>query len=52
MLFVGAGTIILPDVEMGDKVIVGAGCVVSNSIQANSVADWNPTLAIGSFEIM
>lgn len=49
-MFVGAGTIILPGVEIGDKVVIGAGSVVSKNIHANSVAVGNPARVIGSYD--
>ena len=41
--------VILPCVEIGDKVIIGAGSVVSRSIPSNSVAVGNPAKVIGSY---
>ena len=49
-MFVGAGTIILPNVEIGDRVVIGAGSIVSRSIPSNSVAVGNPARVVGSYE--
>lgn len=45
-VFVGASTIILPGVEIGDDVIIGAGSVVTKSIPSNSVACGNPAVIV------
>ena len=37
-VFIGAGTIVLPNTHIGNNVIIGAGSVVSRSIPDNSVA--------------
>ena len=39
---IGAHTIIIGDVTIGDNVIVGAGCVISKSIPADSIVYGNP----------
>ena len=41
-VWVGANASILPGVEIGDNVTIGAGSVVSRSIPANCVAFGNP----------
>jgi maltose O-acetyltransferase len=46
--FIGAGTIILPGVNIGTDVIVGAGSVVTHDIPDNSVAAGNPARVIES----
>jgi acetyltransferase-like isoleucine patch superfamily enzyme len=48
--FVGYGAIILPGVEIGDRVIVGAGSVVTKSVPANSVVAGNPARHICTFD--
>lgn len=41
-VFIGAGSVILPNVTIGDNAIIGAGSVVTHSISANMVAVGNP----------
>ena len=41
-IFIGAGTIVLPNVSIGDNSIIGAGSVVTKDIPANVVAAGNP----------
>lgn len=41
-VMIGAGVIILPGVQIGDRAIVGAGAVVSKDIPADCVAFGNP----------
>ena len=50
MVFVGKNSTILPNVSIGDNVIVGAGSIVTRDIPSNSVAVGNPCRVIGSFE--
>ena len=40
--WIGAGTIILPGVTIGDNTVIGAGSVVTKDIPANVVAVGNP----------
>lgn len=49
-VFIGNGTIILPDTVIGDNVIIGAGSVVAKDIPSNTVAAGNPIRILGSFE--
>ena len=49
-VFVGHGTIILPNVRIGSRVVVGAGSVVTSDIPDNSVAAGNPARVIGSYD--
>lgn len=49
-VFIGAGSIILPGVEIGDNCIIGAGSVVSKSIPEGSVATGNPARVISSYD--
>ena len=41
-VFIGKGSIILPGTRIGNRVIVGAGCVVASDIPDNSVVVGNP----------
>ena len=47
---IGACTIILPGVFIGDGVIIGAGSVVTKDIPSGSVAAGNPAKVIGSLD--
>jgi maltose O-acetyltransferase len=49
-VFVGARTMILPGVRIGDDVVIGAGSVVSRDIPSDTVAAGNPARALGSLE--
>ena len=49
-VFVGANTTILPGVQIGNDVIIGAGSVVTHSIPDNMVAAGNPAKVICSVE--
>jgi len=48
--FIGAGTIILPGVNIGDDVIIGAGSVVSKDIPSGMLAVGNPAKVICTVE--
>jgi acetyltransferase-like isoleucine patch superfamily enzyme len=48
-VFVGAGTTLMPGVEIGDNVIVGAGSVVTKSIPSGVVVAGNPAQILGPF---
>lgn len=48
--FVGAKSLILPGVTIGDRVIIGAGSVVTKDIPSNSVAVGNPCRVIKSYD--
>ena len=50
-VFVGYGTIILPNVRIGSRVVVGAGSVVTRNIPDNSVAAGNPAKVIGTSDV-
>ena len=49
-VFIGAGSIILPNVSIGSRVIIGAGSVVSKSIPDGVVAVGNPIRIIGTYD--
>ena len=44
--FIGAGAIILPNVTIGDQVIVGAGSVVTKDIPSHCAVGGNPAKVI------
>lgn len=45
-VWLGAGVLVLPGVEIGDNTTIGAGSVVTKSIPANSLAYGNPCKVI------
>lgn len=47
-VFLGANSVILPGITIGDNVIVGSGCVVTKDIPSDSVVAGNPGKIIGS----
>lgn len=49
-VFVGQGSIVLPNVRIGSRVIIGAGSVVSRDIPDNSIAVGNPIQIIGTYD--
>jgi len=49
-VFVGADSIVLPGVFIGDDVVVGAGSVVTRDIPARSVAAGNPARVVSSLD--
>lgn len=49
-VFVGARTTIMPGVRIEDRVVVGAGSVVTKSIPTNSVVAGNPARFICTFD--
>lgn len=49
-VFIGHGTIILPNVRIGSCVVIGAGSVVTRDIPDNSVAAGNPARVIGTYD--
>lgn len=48
--FIGAGSIILPNVSIGNNCIIGAGSIVTKNIPDNSVAVGNPAKVICTTE--
>ena len=48
-VWIGANSVILPGVSIGDKVIIGAGSIVTKSIPSNSVAVGNPCKRIKDY---
>lgn len=49
-VFVGQGAIILPNTHIGNRVVIGAGAVVSGDIPDNSIAVGNPIRIIGTYD--
>lgn len=49
-VFIGKGVFILPNIRIGNRVIIGVGCVVAKDIPDNSVVIRNPCLVICSFD--
>ena len=49
-VFVGAGSIILPNVCIGNNCIIGAGTVVAKDIPDNSIAVGNPMRIISTYD--
>lgn len=49
-VFIGAGTIVLPEVSIGDNSIIGSGSVVTKDIPSNVVAAGNPARIICSLD--
>jgi len=46
-VYVGANSIVLPNVEIGDGAIVGAGSVVRRDVPAGMIAIGNPAEVVG-----
>lgn len=49
-VFIGANSLILPNVAIGDNCIIGAGSVVVRDIPPGSVAVGNPCKVVGTYE--
>ncbi|RHV70462.1 MULTISPECIES: acyltransferase [Clostridia] len=49
-VFIGAGSIILPNVKIGDNSIIGAGSVVTKNIPPNVVCVGNPARVISTID--
>ncbi len=49
-VFIGKGAIILPNTRIGNRVVIGAGCVVARDIPDNSVVVGNPCKFLCSYE--
>lgn len=48
--FIGAGSILMPGIEIGDRVIVAAGAVVTKSVPDGSIVAGVPARIIGDYE--
>lgn len=46
-VYIGNNSLIMPGVEIGDNVIIGAGSVVTKSIPSDSIYGGNPAKKIG-----
>ncbi len=49
-VFVGVGTIILPNTHIGNNVIIGAGTIVAKDVPDNTIVVGNPMRVIGTVE--
>lgn len=49
-VFIGANSLILPNVAIGDNCIIGAGSIVVRDIPSGSVAVGNPCKVVGTYE--
>ena len=49
-VFIGKGTIIMPNTRIGDNIIVGAGSVVRGVLESNSIYLGNPVVKVGDIE--
>ncbi|WP_375477350.1 acyltransferase [uncultured Jatrophihabitans sp.] len=48
--FIGARSIIMPGVQIGDRCVIAAGSVVHRSVPAGVIVGGNPARIIGDFE--
>ena len=49
-VFIGANTLILPNIKIGSNVLIGAGSVVTKDVENNSVVVGNPAKKISTFD--
>ncbi len=49
-VFIGYGAIVLPNTKIGNKVIVGAGTVVTKDIPDNTVVGGNPCRVLCTYD--
>lgn len=49
-VFIGTCSILLPGVQLGNRVIVGAGSVVTKSVPDGTIVAGNPARSVGVFE--
>ena len=48
-VFIGCNVTILPNIKIGDNVIIAAGSVVNKDVESGSVVGGNPAKVIGNF---
>ena len=48
-VFIGYGSVILPETVIGDNVIIGAGSIVRGKVDSNSVVVGNPAKKVCSY---
>lgn len=48
-VWIGYGALILPGINIGDKAIIGAGCVVSKNVAPRTIVAGNPMKVIREF---
>ena len=49
-VFIGVNAIILPDVEVGSRVVIGAGSVVTRTVPSGVVVAGVPARVVGSYD--
>lgn len=49
-VFIGAGSVVLPNVKIGDNSIIGAGSVVTKDVPPNVVCAGNPARVISTLD--
>lgn len=49
-VFIGVGSIVLPNTTIGNKVVIGAGSIVAKDIPDNSVAVGNPIRILCTYD--
>ena len=49
--YIGAGAMVLGNIEIGENAVIGAGAVVTKSVPANATVVGNPARIIGKDEV-
>ena len=49
-VFIGAGSVVLPNVKIGDNSIIGAGSVVTKDVPPNVVCAGNPARVLSTLD--
>jgi serine acetyltransferase len=49
-VFIGLNSIIMPNVVIGDNVVIAAGSIVTKNIESNQVAGGSPAKFLSSFD--